>query len=120
MTVRLPRATARATAAALLALCVPVVAVLLAWAPVAAASAGPVDRSPTTSVPLARGDELGNSLPLPNSGSAPRDAGDRGGAAQVAVFGLVVVGIGFIGLMVAREVRRGRRRLEATASSPSA
>jgi hypothetical protein len=33
-------------------------------------------------------------IPRPNSGQAPDDAGDRGGALQLLVFGLVVVAVG--------------------------
>ena len=47
-------------------------------------------------------------IPRPNSGHAPTEAGDRGGALQLAVLGLVVVGIGGAVLHLVRQSRRSR------------
>jgi uncharacterized protein HemX len=44
----------------------------------------------------------------PNTGSAPTDAGDRGGALQSALFVIVVAGIGVIGYLIVRESRKAR------------
>lgn len=60
------------------------------------------------------GTEPGQELPKPdiipraNSGSAPVDAGDRGGSLQLAVFGLVVLALGGGAALVVREARRSR------------
>jgi hypothetical protein len=48
-------------------------------------------------------------IPRPNSGQAPDDAGDRGGALQLLVFGLVVVGIGAGVTKVVLDARRAER-----------
>ena len=47
-------------------------------------------------------------VPRPNTGEEPDDAGDRGGALQLAVLGLVVVGVGGVAAMVVRQSRRAR------------
>jgi hypothetical protein len=47
-------------------------------------------------------------IPSPNSGRAPEDAGDRGGALQGAVLLLIVVAVGGIVAMIVRESRRNR------------
>jgi hypothetical protein len=49
-------------------------------------------------------------IPVPNQGNEPRDAGDRGGAGQLAVLAGVAVGVGSIVALVVRESRRARRR----------
>lgn len=49
-------------------------------------------------------------IPQPNSGHEPTEAGDRGGALQVAVFAAIVVGVGTVGLLAARDIRRSRAR----------
>jgi len=49
-------------------------------------------------------------VPRPDTGEEPDDAGDRGGALQLVVLGLVVVGIG---AAVAMVVRQGRRTDDA-------
>jgi len=48
-------------------------------------------------------------IPRPNSGAEPTEAGDRGGALQVAVLVAIVVGVGVIVALVVRESRRARR-----------
>jgi hypothetical protein len=57
---------------------------------------------PTTSLVLGDPDE--GIIPRPNSGHEPTEAGDRGGALQFAVLGLIVVGVGFVGVKVFRQV----------------
>ncbi len=47
--------------------------------------------------------------PPPGQGVEPTDAGDRGGALQIATFGLVVAGVAAIGALVVRDARRSRR-----------
>ena len=44
-------------------------------------------------------------LPKPGCGKEPQDAGDRGGALQYAVFGLMIVGLGVIGAGMVRGIR---------------
>jgi hypothetical protein len=51
----------------------------------------------------------GHIIPRPNSGREPEDAGDRGGALQVTVFLSIVAGLGAIGALAARDVRRAKR-----------
>ena len=47
-------------------------------------------------------------IPRPNSGVAPKDIGDRGGAAQLALMVVTFGGVMLIGLLVVRESRRAR------------
>lgn len=47
-------------------------------------------------------------IPEPDRGAAPDEAGDRGGALQLAVLGLVVVAVAGGGWHIVRQVRRGR------------
>ena len=47
-------------------------------------------------------------IPEPNTGVEPDDPGDRGGALQLAVLGLVVVAIGGAVFLVVRQSRRAR------------
>ena len=49
-------------------------------------------------------------IPRPNSGHEPTEAGDRGGALQVLVFVAIVVGVGTVGLLAARDIRRSRAK----------
>ena len=48
-------------------------------------------------------------VPRPNSGEAPHEAGDRGGALQLAVLGMVVLAIGGAVVVVVRQSRRARQ-----------
>lgn len=48
-------------------------------------------------------------IPEPGSGSAPDEAGDPGGALQVAVLVLIVIGLTTIVALVVRSGRRARR-----------
>jgi hypothetical protein len=47
-------------------------------------------------------------VPDPNVGEEPEDPGDRGGALQLAVLGLVVVGICAAVVLVVRQSKRAR------------
>jgi hypothetical protein len=52
-------------------------------------------------------------LPRPGCGIEPTQAGDRGGALQFAVFGLIIVGLAVVFTVVFRNVvRRDRRRAQ--------
>jgi hypothetical protein len=78
-----------------------VLCVTLQTAPAAAQ-----DPSSTTTTTVVVPDQ--EIIPRPNSGDAPHDAGDRGGVLQLAVLGLVVVGIGGAVALVVRQSRRAR------------
>ena len=45
-------------------------------------------------------------LPRPGCGKKPEDAGDRGGALQYTVFGLMMAGLGVIGASMVRGIRK--------------
>jgi hypothetical protein len=47
-------------------------------------------------------------IPRPNSGVAPDEAGDRGGALQLLVFVVIVAGVGGIVALIVRESSRNR------------
>ena len=47
-------------------------------------------------------------VPQPNSGDEPHDPGDRGGTLQLAVLGLVVLGVAGVVVLVVRQSRRAR------------
>ena len=49
-------------------------------------------------------------LPKPGCGKEPQDAGERGGALQYAVFGLMIAGLGVIGLGMVRGIRTKKPR----------
>jgi len=59
----------------------------------------------------------GHIIPQPNSGREPTDAGDRGGALQVALFFVIVAGVAGLGGLAYRDVRKAQRRRAAEASS---
>ncbi len=60
----------------------------------------------TTSLPQVPTQEI---VPQPNAGAAPDEAGDRGGALQLACSALVVVAIGGVVVVVVRQSRRARQ-----------
>ena len=78
------------------------VALLLVPAGAARAQEGP-DTVPTVRVPTQ------DIIPEPNHGEAPDEAGDRGGALQLTILGLLVVAIGAGGWHLARQTRRARQ-----------
>jgi hypothetical protein len=45
-------------------------------------------------------------LPRPGCGKKPEDAGERGGALQYSVVGLMITGLGVIGLGMVRGIRK--------------
>jgi hypothetical protein len=45
-------------------------------------------------------------LPRPNSGVKPQASGDRGGAAQLALLGIITAGLTVIGVVIARSTKR--------------
>ncbi len=45
-------------------------------------------------------------LPRPGCGKKPEDAGERGGALQYSVFGLMMAGLGVIGAGMVRGIRK--------------
>ena len=59
-------------------------------------------------------------IPEPDSGVAPEDAGDRGGALQVTVFAAILLGIATIVALAVRESRRARRTRDARAGGAPA
>jgi hypothetical protein len=76
---------------------------------VLALTAPPAAQDPgttTTSLPQVPTQEI---VPQPNTGTAPEDAGDRGGALQLTLLGLVVVAIGGAVVVVVRQSRRARQ-----------
>jgi hypothetical protein len=90
------------------------VALLLAGVPgvlpATAAAAGPAQTTTseqtTTTAPAGQPDII----PEPNSGEAPDDAGDRGGALQTVIFVVMLLGVVVIGVLVFRESRKARER----------
>jgi hypothetical protein len=57
--------------------------------------------------------------PKPGCGTKPVLTGDRGGAMQIAVFGILIAGMAFIGIRIARSViSRDRERDTAAGIEP--
>ncbi len=77
---------------------------ILATAPVGAREPGGGTTTTTTLVEVPTQDIV----PEPNAGEAPDEAGDRGGALQLAVLALLVVAIGGAVALVVRQSRRAR------------
>ena len=65
-------------------------------------------QEPDTTTTLPVGAEAPNIIPRPNSGASPEEAGDRGGALQLALFVLLVVAIGGAVLLLVRQSQRAR------------
>ncbi len=65
-------------------------------------------QTPGTTVADAR-DDSGGVIPRPNSGHPPTASGDRGGWAQLTLFGIVTAGLAFIAATIVRTSRRARR-----------
>jgi uncharacterized protein HemX len=73
----------------------------------------------TTSTTVAMTDDSGvgqtkSVIPQPNSGSAPKQIGDRGGAGQIAVFGLLILALAIIGAVIVRSTMRNARIRDAS------
>ena len=77
------------------------------------------DPTATTGVTIDPGDKenLGRSIPLPNTGHAPKDPGDRGGWKQTLVLVLIVGGLGTVVLLAVRDARRKRASGEPTTAA---
>ena len=52
--------------------------------------------------------------PKPGCGTKPVLSGDRGGNMQIAVFGVLIAGMAFIGMRIARSVRARDKALDPT------
>lgn len=76
----------------------------LAWS-APSASAQTEDDTTTTTLEAMESPSI---IVRPNSGSAPTEAGDRGGALQTALFVAMVGGVLVIGGLVVRESRKAR------------
>ncbi|MEN9792540.1 MAG: hypothetical protein RL330_618 [Actinomycetota bacterium] len=98
------------------------VLVVAAWAGLAAADDGttvPSDTSPDATFVYDLENEPSECigfLPRPGCGKAPQQAGDRGGALQYAVFGVLMAGLGTIGTVLVRNVVRRDRAMNASLS----
>lgn len=57
-------------------------------------------------------------LPKPGCGKEPEQAGDRGGALQYLVFGIMLSGLAVIGTVLARNVIRRDRALNEGLKNP--
>ena len=97
-----PAAAVRRVVAAVLLL----VAVVGPWSATASAAGVRQDAEQTTTTAPDRP----GIIPEPNSGEEPEDAGDRGGALQTVLFGLMLLGVVAIGFFVYRESRKARER----------
>ena len=53
---------------------------------------------------------LGSIIGSPDPGPKPEDAGDRGGWAQLALGGIMIVGVVFIVRKIVREAEAGRKQ----------
>jgi hypothetical protein len=87
-----------------------VLAGLLALALTAPPASPPGQGTTTTSLPQVPTQDI---VPQPNSGTAPHEAGDRGGALQLTVLGLMVIAVGGAVVMVVRQSRRARRAADS-------
>jgi hypothetical protein len=70
----------------------------------------------TTTVAVSDDGQVGQTksvIPRPNSGSAPQQAGDRGGSLQLALFGLLLAALAFIGAVIIRSTMRNSRIRDA-------
>lgn len=76
--------------------------------PSAAVSAAGAQGAPPTGAPAP------DIVPRPNAGHAPEEAGDRGGALQLLVLGLVVVAVAGATAHIVRQSRRARDRQSAS------
>lgn len=68
-----------------------------------ATTTGAQEPQPTNEVPTQ------DIVPKPNSGQAPEDAGDRGGALQLLVLALIVGAVGFGAWRLSAQVRNAKR-----------
>lgn len=94
------------------------VVLLLWWAPNPALAQSDDTTVQTTSTLPTDNRELGNSLPKPGQGMAPRDAGDPGGWLQTSLFFLICAAILVIVGLVWRSSSRARARRTAEGQDP--
>ena len=81
--------------------------------PASPATAQDGDEPVTTTLPRSTGG-VGSILgPGPGGGVEPNDSGDRGGAAQLALFGVLVVAVGGIAFLARRDMGKARSRAAA-------
>ena len=83
----------------------------------------PIDPTSATTIPdLLSGMDYSACVglyPKPGCGTKPVLSGDRGGAMQIAVFGVLIAGMAFIGFRIARSViSRDRERDKAAGIKP--
>lgn len=104
----------RALRGFLIALSIGFLAVPTAFVDVAAAQITPTEDEPGNEAP-----GLGNIVGSPEAGPEPEDIGDRGGWAQLALAGILVGAVLFIGSRILAESRRGRGATATDADSPS-
>lgn len=85
-----------------------IVAILLLSGGAASLFTAPVAAQVQDLEPEPEGDPpgLGNIVGSPDPGPKPTDAGDRGGAAQLALAGVLLAGVGFIGFRISQSIRR--------------
>ncbi len=84
----------------------------LVLAPIQVGAQDADEPAPTT-LPRSSGG-VGSILgPGPGGGVEPTDSGDRGGAAQLALFGVLVVAIGGIALLARRDMGKAKRAAAA-------
>lgn len=81
---------------------------LLAAVVMALALAAPVAAQEPTSSSTTIGPAPQGIVPEPNSGTAPSEAGDRGGALQLGLLALVVLVIGGVVVGLVRQSRQAR------------
>jgi hypothetical protein len=100
------------------ALALGVAVVVLGAAPALGQEPPPVGTTPTTPTTLAQV-PTNDIVVKPNTGTPPASSGDRGGAAQVLLLGLLVAGVAGIGALVVRESRRARAQGGAADPPPA-
>ena len=78
----------------------------------------PIDPTSATTIPdLLSGMDYSACVglyPKPGCGTKPVLSGDRGGNMQIAVFGVLIAGMAFIGMRIARSVRARDKALDPT------
>jgi hypothetical protein len=92
-----------------------VLALVLSAGPASGQEPPPVGTTPTTLAQVPTNDIVVK----PNTGTPPASSGDRGGAAQVLLLGLMVAGVAGIAALVVRESRRARSRSGAGDPPPA-
>lgn len=55
--------------------------------------------------------------PKPGCGTAPQSSGDRGGAMQITVFGILIAALAVIGVRIARSIIARDRAIDAELKS---